>query len=82
MPWMNIYCIIHYFVEEGQNEFRKMIYFHSEIGRLGLVVNLLTLVDFSALYAKGSKMGKKTLFTCLFSKVCMPVTQEDILMSL
>lgn len=45
---MNIYCMIHYSVEEGQNEFRKMIYFHTEIGTVGLLVHLLTLVVFAA----------------------------------
>ncbi len=28
MPWMNIYCVIHYFVEEGLNEFKMIIYTH------------------------------------------------------
>ncbi len=46
MPWMNIYCV------EGQNEFRKMIIF-TQIGTVGVLVHLLTLVVFAAVYAKG-----------------------------
>lgn len=82
MPRMNIYCVIHYFVEEGQNVFRKKVYFHTEIGTEGLLENLLISVVFAALQGDRSKMEKKTKHFSNFFFYPKFAIQEVILMSL